>query len=88
MFFTTSYHRAGHEGSIPFARSNVFKGFVRLAGFCNSFATARRLPPADFPLGRRPFSVVLFPARSRGFGNYFLNKITRVRCSNTQSQYN
>jgi hypothetical protein len=31
---------------------------------------------------------VLFPARSRGFGNYFLNKITRVRCGATQSQYN
>jgi len=77
-----------NKDSIPFARSNVFNGFVRLAGFCNSFATARRLPPADFLRGRRPFPVVLFPARSRGFGNYFLKNIARVRCGDTQSQYN
>jgi hypothetical protein len=88
LLYTTLHHYARDEGSIPFTRSNVFKGFVRLAGFCNSFATARRLLPADFLQGRRPFLVVLFPARSRGFGNYFLNKITRVRCGATQSQYN
>jgi hypothetical protein len=35
------------DGSIPFTRSNVYKGFLTFAGFCISFASARRFPPPD-----------------------------------------
>ena len=59
-----------NHDSIPFARSNIFKGFVRRP----VFATVRRLSPGDFLQGRQPFPVVIFPARSRGIGNYFLEK--------------
>jgi hypothetical protein len=35
------------EGSIPFTRSNKYGLFLTFAGFCISFASARRFPPPE-----------------------------------------
>jgi hypothetical protein len=39
--------RDGHEGSIPFTRSIVYRGCLTFAGFCISFASGRRFPPPE-----------------------------------------
>jgi hypothetical protein len=74
-----------HEGSIPFTRSNVYKGFLTFAGFCISFASVRRFPPSDILPTSQPFPAVPFLSRPRGLGKFFQGKITCVGCADTQA---
>ena len=72
-------------GSIPFTRSNVYRGFFTFAGFCISFASARRFPPSDILPTSRPFPAVPFLSRTRGLGQFFQGKITFVGGNDTTS---
>jgi hypothetical protein len=72
------------EGSIPFTRSNVYRGFLTFAGFCISFASACFPPPEMLQAGWL-FPALPFLSRTRGLGQFFQGKIACVGCNDTTS---
>jgi hypothetical protein len=72
------------KGSIPFTRSNVYRGFLTFAGFCISFASACFPPPEMLQAGWL-FPALPFLSRTRGLGQFFQGKIACVGCNDTTS---
>jgi hypothetical protein len=73
------------KASIPFTRSIFYKGFLTFAGFCISFASARRFPPPEMVQASWLFPALPFLSRTRGLGHFFQGKIACVGCNDTQS---